>query len=166
MYISCHVLYADLCKFSRVSFSPFTGDVLKEKKTNVPTSRVFTCSGVEFKWANILSKLQNMCQNVLLCPYVCKTSLSEVHIAILSYTKLYNNPVYSCSMYACLSFVKEICDLQVGKSVVVQTNRSNQVAFLKRSPDENRIPYIQVCMLIYILNKNTLDLKSVSLEVE
>ena len=97
---------------------------------------------------------------------ICLQDESKRGTYILSYTKLYNNPVYSCSMYACLSFVKEICDLQVGKSVVVQTNRSNQVAFLKRSPDENRIPYIQVCMLIYILNKNTLDLKSVSLEVE
>ena len=81
-----HILYADLHKFSRVSFSPFTVDVLNEKKTNVPTSREFTCSGVEFKWANILSKLQDMRQNVLLCPYVCKTSLNEVQIY-----SIYNN---------------------------------------------------------------------------
>ena len=108
MYISCHVLYADLCKFSRVSFSPFTGDVLKEKKTNVPTSRVFTCSGVEFKWANILSKLQNMCQNVLLCPYVCKTSLSEVHI----YSHTQNYIIILCihvqCMHACLLLRKSV----------------------------------------------------------
>lgn len=59
------------------------------------------------------------------------------------------NPVHvSCSLYACLC-VKEISDLQVGKSVVVQTNRSNQVAFLRRLPDENRIPTVQVCIFIW-----------------
>ena len=77
---------ADLHRFSKVSFSPLTGHILAERKTNVPLSRLFTFSGAEFKWATILPKFQNVCQNVLLCPYICKTSLNEVntyiHIAV------------------------------------------------------------------------------------
>ena len=85
-YIYATLLSSDLHRFSKVSFSPFTGHILTERKTNVPTSRVFTCNGAEFKWATILSKLQNVCQNVLLCPYICKTSLNEVIHKILTYT--------------------------------------------------------------------------------
>lgn len=38
-------------------------------------------------------------------------------------------------------------DLTMGKIVVVQTNRSNQVAFLQRLPDENHTPN---CSDLYI----------------
>ena len=148
----CHIFCVDLHRFSKVSFSPYTGHILTEKKTNVPISRVFTCSGAEFKWASILSKLQDVCQNVLHCPYICKTSLNEVNTL---HTHGYVcNPVHmSCSSYTCL-FVKEISDLQVGKSVVVQTNRSNQIAFLRRLPDENCIPTVQVFIYLYAKQKH------------
>jgi len=72
------VCVLDFHRFSRVSLSPFTEYLLRERRNNVPTSRVFNCSGVEFKWETVLSKLQNLCQNALHCPYVCKTSLHEV----------------------------------------------------------------------------------------
>ena len=35
----------------------------------------------------------------------------------------------------------------VGKIVVVQTMRNNQVAFLRRLPDENNVPAVQVIII-------------------
>ena len=38
----------------------------------------------------------------------------------------------------------------VGKIVVVQTMRNNQVAFLRRLPDENNVPAVQVIIIKHI----------------
>ena len=47
--------------------------------------------------------------------------------------------------------IQEISDLSVGKIVVVETKRKNQIAFLKRLSDENGIPKVQVCTYTYML---------------
>jgi len=47
-------------------------------------------------------------------------------------------------MHIQLICTQEIACLTVGKIVVIQTKRNNQVAFLKRLPNENEIPAVQV----------------------
>lgn len=53
-----------------------------------------------------------------------------------------------CTLHAHELFrTQEIAGLTVGKIVVIQTQRNNQVAFLKRLPDKNEIPAVQVCKI-------------------
>ena len=47
-------------------------------------------------------------------------------------------------MYALLLLL--CSDLSIGKIVVIETKRNNQVAFLKRLSDANGIPKVQVCI--------------------
>ena len=51
-------------------------------------------------------------------------------------------------MYVCFVIItmQEIGDLSIGKIVVIETKRNNQVAFLKRLSDANGIPKVQVCI--------------------
>ena len=121
-----------MCRFIQIFKSELLPIYWTYTNTNVPMSRVFTCSGAKFKCATTLSKLQDVCQNASIAPsmyiHICKTSLNELNT--LHTHRYVCNPVHvSCSLYVCLC-VKEISDLQVGKSVDVKTNRSNQIVFL------------------------------------
>ena len=51
---------------------------------------------------------------------------------------------YVCTVIILLYIIQQISDLTVGKIVVVETKRKNQVAFLKRLSDENGTPKVQV----------------------
>ena len=44
--------------------------------------------------------------------------------------------------------LQQISDLTVGKAVVVETKRKNQIAFLIRLSDENGIPKVQVQLIL------------------
>ena len=81
---------------------------------------------------------------IALSIYICKTNLNEVNTYIHIASYVYN-PVHvhvSCSLYACFC-AKEISDLQVGNHLL---STQTEVAFLRRLPDKNRIPTVQVCI--------------------
>ena len=76
--------HTDLAIFTRVTNSPFTEQILKEKSFNIPTCREFTCSNtIKFKWMAILAKIKRAFPDVLLFPNVCKTSLNKVCVSSL-----------------------------------------------------------------------------------
>jgi len=73
---------------------------------------------------------------------VTKVVSKCVALSLCLQDEVMNSSVYVSTYY---QHVCDFTDLLVGRVCVVQTNRSNQVALLRRVQDEDGIPTVQVC---------------------
>ncbi|XP_065919876.1 uncharacterized protein [Dysidea avara] len=101
---------------------PLTQFLLELKEKASSSAKIRRCErrvkflNEEFCWDRFLSELNVVCQDILLYSYVLQPSID-----------------------------KEVTDLDIGKIAVLQTKRSNQIAFLRRLNDkEDKTPRVEV----------------------
>ncbi|XP_065887174.1 uncharacterized protein [Dysidea avara] len=101
---------------------PLTQFLLELKEKASSSAKIRRCErrvkflNEEFCWDRFLSELNVVCQDILLYNYVLQPSID-----------------------------KEVTDLDIGKIAVLQTKRSNQIAFLRRLNDkEDKTPRVEV----------------------